>query len=365
MRILSTVPGYRTPAYRYYSNGYIMVSSTTVLTCILHFVVPVQYSRTTAVVHSDHVIRGLACPCRPSYHARSRGGVRDGGVAHELQRDRFKQTHWRATMDIPKYITNVTDPSYQVDKAFGPTNDTLWGYPMELDGWTRAHNAIRSEIDQMTGIIAKLGSKPLAAWEIESMQAWWKGHEVHIHDHHQNEDDKFMPFMRQRVVLPAKLEKDHAWLVGHMEKIAKALAKLTNASELAPLWSEYNEKMRAHLLEEEEVCLPLLRAYFTPKETAKLVQEILGQAPALAMGSFLYCLGGKEGVREFMAQEGIPFFVWYIQFAGQIAVYEKEMTAHVVALMTGHPPVQPPAIKVSTVLVPLVALAIGAYYYFV
>ena len=79
----------------------------------------------------------------------------------------------------------------------------------------------------------------------------------------------------------------------------------------------------------------------------------------------MYCLGGKEGVRKFMAQEGIPFFVWYIQFAGQIAVYEKEMTAHVVALMTGHPPVPPSAKKVSAVLVSLVALAIGAYYYFV
>ena len=79
----------------------------------------------------------------------------------------------------------------------------------------------------------------------------------------------------------------------------------------------------------------------------------------------MYYLGGKEGVMKFMAQEGIPSFVWYIQFAGQIAVYEKEMIAHVVALMTGHPPLPPPAIKVSTVLVPLVALAIGAYYYFV
>jgi hypothetical protein len=279
--------------------------------------------------------------------------------------DRLEHTQDAAAMDKPKYITNATDPSYQVDKAFGPTHEKLWEHPKELDGWTLSHNAIRSEIDQMSGIIAKLGSKPLAAWEIESMRAWWKGHELHIRDHHHSEDAKMMPLLGKRVALPAKLEKDHEWLMIHMEKIAKVLAELTKASELAPLWSEYNEKMRAHLLEEEAICLPLLRAYFTPKEIAEVVQSILGESPALALGSFLFFQGGKEGVKKFMAREGIPFFVWYIQFAGQMAVYEKGMITHVVALMTGHPPVPPPPIKKSTVLVALVALAVGIYYYLV
>ena len=30
----------------------------------------------------------------------------------------------------------------------------------------------------------------------------------------------------KRIVLPAKLEKDHEWLMAHMEKIAKVLAEL-------------------------------------------------------------------------------------------------------------------------------------------
>ena len=29
-------------------------------------------------------------------------------------------------------------------------------------------------------------------------------------------------------------------------------------------------------------------------------------------------MGGKAPVMGFMQQEGIPFFVWYIQFAGQV-----------------------------------------------
>lgn len=105
--------------------------------------------------------------------------------------------------------------------------------------------------------------------------------------HSHNEDAKFIPFMNTRCKLPAKLEKDHEWLVAHMDKIAatfSALGKLS-AADLAPLWAEYDSKMRAHLLEEEAVCIPLLRAYFTPQETGKIVESILSKAPAVAMGS--------------------------------------------------------------------------------
>ena len=105
--------------------------------------------------------------------------------------------------------------------------------------------------------------------------------------HSHNEDAKFIPFMNTRCKLPAKLEKDHEWLVAHMDKIAATFAALgkLSAADLAPLWAEYDSKMRAHLLEEEAVCLPLLRAYFTPQETGKIVESILSKAPAVAMGS--------------------------------------------------------------------------------
>ena len=93
--------------------------------------------------------------------------------------------------------------------------------------------------------------------------------------------------MNTRFKLPAKLEKDHEWLVAHMDKIAATFAALgkLSAADLAPLWAEYDSKMRAHLLEEEAVCIPLLRAYFTPQETGKIVESILSKAPAVAMGS--------------------------------------------------------------------------------
>ena len=39
-----------------------------------------------------------------------------------------------------------------------------------------------------------------------------------------------------------------------------------------------------------------------------------------------------------MKQEGIPFFVWNIQFKGQLAKYTNEMVIHTDALLAGTPP---------------------------
>lgn len=110
-----------------------------------------------------------------------------------------------------------------------------------------------------------------------------------------------MPMMKTRIVLPDKLEEDHNWLVTHMDKIEACIGSLNSADEVKALWDEYTLKMNAHLIEEEELCLPLLRTYFTPAEVAAKVQAILSNAPPIAMGSFFFWLGGKSGVMEFVS----------------------------------------------------------------
>lgn len=42
---------------------------------------------------------------------------------------------------------------------------------------------------------------------------------------------------------------------------------------------EYEKAMLPHLLHEEEECLPLTMAYFTPDEIGKIVQKILSHGP--------------------------------------------------------------------------------------
>ena len=50
----------------------------------------------------------------------------------------------------------------------------------------------------------------------------------------------------------------------------------STVAELTKEMQEYETMMLPHLLHEEEECLPLMRAYFTPGEIAPKIQEIIG-----------------------------------------------------------------------------------------
>ena len=41
---------------------------------------------------------------------------------------------------------------------------------------------------------------------------------------------------------------------------------------------------------------------------------------------------------EFMPQEGIPFFVWYLDFKGKYEHYITEVKSQIDGLMSGEPP---------------------------
>ena len=143
-----------------------------------------------------------------------------------------------------------------------------------------------------------------------------------MHSHHKNEDEIFNPVMKERISWPEKLETDHEGLVAHLEKLKGLVGALSagNASsgiaELCTAWSAYKDDMLPHLAEEEAQGLPLCRAFFTPKEVGKIVQRILGNpdAPKEEMGSFIHYMGEDHFRKVFMPQEGIPFFVWFLDF---------------------------------------------------
>ena len=56
------------------------------------------------------------------------------------------------------------------------------------------------------------------------------------------------------------------------------------------------------------------------------------------MGSFITTMGEDRFRNEFMAQEGIPWFVWYIDFVFRVKLYKKEFESQVDALKAGAPP---------------------------
>ena len=83
------------------------------------------------------------------------------------------------------------------------------------------------------------------------------------------------------------------------------------------VWREfqaYDRLVRPHLLEEEAIGVPLMRAYFTEAEVAKLISnQLLRKIAKMESGSFIAGMGVERFRKEFLPQEHAPsFLVWHL-----------------------------------------------------
>lgn len=242
----------------------------------------------------------------------------------------------------------VTETYAKDSSTFAADKESLWKHPQEHDGWTIAHDSIRGELNNFKDALAsvsdrhgKSGSKVLLSWELDAARSWWESHVAHFKAHHGNEDHKFNPYLRTRFNYPEKLEKEHETIEEHTDRIDALLKKdEVVIKDLKQLWKEYIDMLLPHLKEEEDVGIPLMRAFFTPEEIGALVASIVGDkmAPKEEMGSFIYFLGEKLFRERFMPQEGIPFFVWWLDFAPKLEYYKSKVQAQIEGLKSGVPP---------------------------
>jgi hypothetical protein len=96
--------------------------------------------------------------------------------------------------------------------------------------------------------------------------------------------------------------------------------------------------MKNHLTEEEDICVPLMRAYFEPEYIGPKIADIMKKMDKTEMGSFVHHQGSQAECQKFMAQEGIPFFVWYLEFKACRTMYRKKMETLVQRVLTGAQP---------------------------
>lgn len=236
-------------------------------------------------------------------------------------------------MDTPE--VNTQDLGFQADPQCKPDKESTWQYPKEQDGWVYAHNSIRMEVDKLVNVLKHLGDRTLHEWERAELKEWWAGHAEHIHGHHTNEDDILGPELRKRINLPERLETDHVGLVEALEELRVLMATVVNASHILDKVEAYRALLFPHLKEEEQISLPLVRAYYTQTEFAAVVHKILSKAGKLELGSFFHHMGSKKDIQAFMKQEGIPFFVWYLQFKPLRDNYRKKMESRLESLLRG------------------------------
>lgn len=260
-------------------------------------------------------------------------------------------------------LVDTSDLQYQADPNYLPDKEALQTVPMHLDGWVFAHNAIRAEVRQMAKIISHLGDRPLKPWEVTAMQQWWAAHYEHVHGHHVNEDDIFTPRLLERIKLPERLSSDHETVVEHLSALAAKFATLENASSLADMWAAYERDLLPHLIEEEKVALPLMRAYFTPAECAGLVQAVLKRQTPVEKGGFFYWMSSddpdsaetgsingasiKAATSAFLTREGVPSFVkplaWHMDLKHCVHKYEVAAAVPAASLFSGGLPPPPKA----------------------
>jgi len=238
---------------------------------------------------------------------------------------------------------DTSDLRFQADPKYMPDKAALWKTDESHDGWVHAHNAIRFEIGELKRVLTALEMRTLAEWQVAAVQTWWANHETHVHEHHSNEDDVFNPFVRTRVIYPEKLEADHLELVAAMEAVGthvRSLAAGSTLGRLLALWLVYEELMLPHLYEEEQVGLPLVRAYFTPKEVEKVVSSFMQKGDPVSIGSFVHVMGHKKDAKAFMRENAIPPFVWHVPGKGFKALrtlYRTKQQVHIDSLLAGEP----------------------------
>ena len=181
--------------------------------------------------------------------------------------------------------------SYAVDGAV-PDKGSTWHDPTESDGWFRIHNTIRAEMTKLAASLAACAKtgEPLPAWKVDAIKSYWSLHGALVHAHHAHEDDIFTPLLSRRCALPPKLEIVHGDILELMAAVDAAADALAPGADLAPLVSAfdaYKASMEPHLAEEEAVCVPLMRAYFSFEEISRVLAPMMKKMDPLVMGAFV------------------------------------------------------------------------------
>jgi len=247
-------------------------------------------------------------------------------------------------MEGPNMVINTSDIMWKASENFQADKGDLWKNPPEDDGWVRAHNSIRDEVDSLIDGLASVSEKytdsSIPVWAIASIKQYWSHHEHLVHSHHGNEDNIMNPFMKTRVNLPEKLEADHTIVIERMTNVSNCVNALkdgTSLHKLSTAMAMYKETLFPHLLEEEQVSLPLLRSFFTPEEVKPVVMKIVKQLTKEESGSLIHSMGEDHFRSKFMKQERIPFFVWHLKFKSDYSYFLKNVQSHIDALKQGEP----------------------------
>lgn len=211
--------------------------------------------------------------------------------------------------------------------------------PVEKDGWMLAHNALRADLADLNKAIPQLLSYEQAGkgemWMYENVAGWWHFFYENLESHHHNEEHVFFPPTVGRFEIPERFTSDHKTLMANLAAVdddIKKLAKTAGSAERIPLLeklradlTQFCDHLLPHLVEEEQVLLPLYRQHFTVQEISALIQPMVRKMAWHEMPHFLRSMT-REDQLAFMAQENIPSFVQKMIIAPRQRKFDRVVT---------------------------------------
>jgi hypothetical protein len=150
-----------------------------------------------------------------------------------------------------------------------------------------------------------------------------------------------VPEFQKRFVYPKNLEIDHEKLTEMLKVIENKIEVLDvggTVDDLLETWIEYETMMLPHLQQEEEIGIPLMRAYFTKKDLDPMVEKLIANSPSVELGSIIYFETPERFRSDLMKNEEIPWFVWYIAFRSKYNLFKRTFVANLEAIKLGQAP---------------------------
>jgi hypothetical protein len=242
------------------------------------------------------------------------------------------------------------EPSYQVQPKYRPDKSSTWTYGLDADGWMIAHDALRGEVSDFELALNESNHR-ISHSQTMAIQKWWNLHLKHMQSHHRNEDKIVKRFVSRRFIYPEFMENDHILINAHLVAINNVITELVNTTtniiagnenwdsevrlptvmKLQLAWKAYMDDLLPHLKAEEDICIPLMRAYFTMSQVHRLSRRLAQSGPRVETGAIIH-YSGRERVLAVMEAQNIPvalqMIAWALILGPRHGYYQREMIHH-------------------------------------
>ncbi|WIA09484.1 hypothetical protein OEZ85_008885 [Tetradesmus obliquus] len=185
---------------------------------------------------------------------------------------------------------------------------------------------------------------PLEAWQVSSLQRYWRGYIERVMEHHSIEEEHFFPFVEQRARVPLLLSEQHGILHDSLDVCDAAMTNLVatgavgrDAQLLDACMAPYAELLRQkteHFAAEEQVGLPLFREHFALKDYQPLQDTINASLSPGHKASFFHAMSSKTRA-EFCKVHGVPKLALLLTIMPGVRKFDRTLHKPLLAIIEG------------------------------